>query len=59
MASGAGAFLLGSATGWAPLGLAPIQMGLITLIVVTLIVTYATKPTSPETLEKFFPAKAK
>ena len=57
MAAGAGMFLLGSATGWAPLGLAPIQIGLISLIIVTVIVTYSTKPTSPETLEKFFPAK--
>ena len=57
MASGAGMFLLGSAAGWAPLGLAPIQIGLISLIVVTIIVTYATKPTSAETLEKFFPGK--
>ena len=42
-----------------PLGFAPIQIGLISLIIVTLIVTYATKPTSAETLEKFFPAKVK
>ena len=57
--AGAGMFLIGSATGWSPLGFAPIQIGLISLIIVTLIVTYATKPTSAETLEKFFPAKVK
>ena len=59
MVAGAGMFLIGSATGWSPLGFAPIQIGLISLIIVTLIVTYATKPTSAETLEKFFPAKVK
>ena len=59
MVAGAGMFLIGSATGWSPLGLAPIQIGLISLIIVTLIVTYSTKPTSAETLEKFFPAKVK
>lgn len=59
MVAGAGMFLIGSATGWSPLGFAPIQIGLVSLIIVTLIVTYATKPTSAETLEKFFPAKVK
>ena len=59
MGFGAGSFLLASATGWAPLGLQPIQIGLIFMVAVTLIATYATKPTSSETLERFFPPAAK
>ena len=35
MVAGAGMFLIGSATGWSPLGFAPIQIGLISPIIVT------------------------
>ncbi|NLZ66338.1 MAG: sodium/solute symporter [Clostridiaceae bacterium] len=59
MGCGAAVFLAVSATKWSPFGMAPIMFGVIACVIATLIGTYASKPTSKETLDKFFPEKTK